>query len=134
MGGCIPIPYKDPYSPEVIGTLAQEGRPEKNSLVTLSLGDTCDDPVLDTRTNEEGQFHFDPVHKLQLVHWIMAHKIYRWSVCFSLPDGKIGAWHGSHYGIVGVRAPVHLECNSALGLICKAQETFLLKNSSEIIG
>jgi hypothetical protein len=133
VAGCVPIPYQDPYSPEVIGTLIQQGQPMKSTVVTLSLGETCDDPVVDTRTTEEGLFHFDPVYKLQLVHFIIAHRVYTWSVCFSLPDGKIGAWHASLYRMVGTSLALHLQCDATSGLNCKARETFPLEESTELI-
>ena len=117
----LPFPHKELDSPEIDGTLTQNNLPIQNALVTLSLNHTCDDPVEDTKTNTHGHFHFDSVYKVHLLAMLVpGSKLVYWSVCFSLPNGLIGARYGRFWS--GVTSPVHLECEANLAnerLMCK---------------
>ena len=116
LSACVPIPNYAFLSPAVTGKVHRNGEPIENVTVYLEIpiGEKCSFKSENvTRTNSDGQFHFEPTKELQFI--LAMDPIHNWQVCIKDGDRQYQGWYQHGIGrLAGIGQPapeVTLDCN-----------------------
>lgn len=124
VSGCVPLPHRDQWHPEIDGVVMTPQGPANSWLVGLQgrafnkRETDCSKFPKTVRTDSLGRFHFDAGSTFALF-FMMGDRFDTWEICVQGADSKF-SWRGS--GAFGGPRHQQLNCNTKEAT-CTAQSS-----------